>query len=153
MFPEQTKTAPLRLNNHLHHHDQHWHIKKPLLAELQGIRLYVQYQKSLYNCFFISWSKNFQQFLLIASKASTSAIQLASMMFSLTPTVLQTSDLSLLSITTLTRAAVPSVVSQLTRLTRASTVQPYDIHVHGQMLLYLLTKNNNLKQNPQLTID
>ena len=55
------------------------------------------------------------------------------------------------------KSTLPSLqtsrLSQLTRLTRASTVQPYDIHVHGQMLLYLLTKNNNLKQNPQLTID
>ena len=43
------------------------------------------------------------------STASTSAIQLASMMFSLTPTVLQKSEPSSLSMTTRTRAAVPSV--------------------------------------------
>jgi len=42
------------------------------------------------------------------SNASTSASQLASMMFSLTPTVLHTSCSSALSITTRTRAAVPS---------------------------------------------
>jgi len=47
---------------------------------------------------------------ILYSTASTSAIQLASMMFSLTPTVLQTSSLSRLPIRTRTRAAVPSVL-------------------------------------------
>ena len=54
--------------------------------------------------FYASWSLN-----SLYSKESTSASQLASMMFSLTPTVPHTLPSSRLSMTTRTRAAVPSL--------------------------------------------